>query len=283
MQFWEKEFECDDVSLMICRGLSILLRPLITCYLEAKKRLDNALTDSAGSSIPASLVGYLDYDYLRERGNTIALWIEYLKASSANASKPGFMSSISEIMGLANLLDTLAPAIRILSTPKLVEHVVKDADDECISDFDLVLADGLTVLNIKPRSIPDDFLDIHDITITGTNKAWLPTRVDAESFSLKMATNSLVFHVVDPHGGDSRLRLSPIDWRKSNIIYSVPSSSSETSQQDTQAESRRASDVATPEHPSLCSLNSPFGSSLPSDSQSFLGPSSETQSQLASY
>ena len=137
-------------ALMIYRGLSIFMRPLLEAYIEAGIRFENSLLRRYGFADDDRK--YMDYDNLRQKGADVTFWTQRLLENTSGGYTKLLKLEVSHLEDLASLLDIIAPAIRILLTPHFLDLIIQ-ADDEMRDSFELELAHGLC----KDADILDSF------------------------------------------------------------------------------------------------------------------------------
>ena len=203
------------------RGLAIFTRPLLECFCRANDRLKRILHNHFNFRERDEYEKYTEYGILREAGKDIAFLIERLKETKATRPNSSLSSLIYEAHGLVNLMEAIAPAIRILLSSYLVKLVVGESEDEDygLGIFDFQVAHSLwSCMKEKEKDVDmgpfvnydGAYLDLHHILDPTTNNAWIPALADTDGHTLraKVASWTFIFRYFETKNGN--LTLNPI-------------------------------------------------------------------------
>ena len=203
LAYWNVDFEvlrsrgcCDTIKMY--RGLAIFTQSLVKCFQEASEELKIILHSHFRIERDDHDEKYTEYSILREADKDIAFLIGRLKETKVTKSNSDLSSLDFVASGLVNLIEAIAPAIRMLLSPYLIDLVIGESEDGDFETFDLQFA-HLQFTSSKDAEIDNSvnndagYMDLYRILDTKRNFAWIPAPADSRSNNLRSKVDEFTF------------------------------------------------------------------------------------------
>lgn len=120
------DLDCD--LLLVYRGLSVFMGPLLAVYTQTKRRLTKLLSDN----FDLSGRGTLDYDQIRKSKKSVQALVEGAPRFK-RGNRPMFSTKdlLVIITSTVEFLDAMKPALHLLGSPPLLHALLDKRDNDC--------------------------------------------------------------------------------------------------------------------------------------------------------